>query len=509
VAVDTKPPRLVKDYWPQYRRRSLFFIICMQIITTLIVMIALILTNVLDPSETFFWLLLVSIAAGSIAINVLVFSVISEPLQMLTRALTHAADEPTSHAPPNPNVPRYERSGLKPLLQTIYELGSGQQSAATDIPKEAIHFAEALNGGSTGLVFMKDGKIIYANRAAPVRSSATGELELTLILDGDQTIETWVKDCEDHAVHATKTWLRVANKLVGEEDRKIYDLNASYQKGSEVDVILTFLERTEDYLPEDNDLDFISFAAHELRGPITVIRGYLDTLGDELADRFADDEQELFNRLVVSANRLSSYINNILNAAKYDRRHLSVHLHEESIESIYDTIRDDMQLRAIAQNRLLSVTLPSDLPTVAADKSAISEVIGNLVDNAIKYSNEGGSVSVTAEVAQNSVEVAVTDQGIGMPGNVVSNLFHKFYRSHRSRETVAGTGIGLYICKAIVESHGGTISVRSVEGQGSVFSFTLPIYASVAEKLKESNNGNEGFIQHHDGWIKNHGSFRG
>lgn len=509
MAID-RPPKLVKDYWPLYRWRSLFFIVCMQIIVTLIIMIALLMTDLVEPASVLFWVLLISIPAGTIGVNILVFTVISEPLQMLARALVHAADEATDTTPPNPNTPRYEKNGFKPLLQTIYELGSSPAAPTATHSSDILpSFETTLDATPTGIVFLKDGQIIYANKAAPTHTNNAGAKELDLIIDVDPSIEEWTKECEEHAVKATKTWLRVANKLVGEEDRKLYDMTASYQKGSQVDVILTLLERTDDYLPEDNDLDFISFAAHELRGPITVIRGYLDTLGDELSERFADDEQELFNRLVVSANRLSSYVNNILNAAKYDRRHLTVHLHEESVSTIYDTIKDDMQLRAVAQNRLLSVSFPEELPTVAADRSAIGEVIGNLIDNAIKYSNDGGVVSVSAQVVQNSVEVSVTDQGIGMPGNVVSNLFHKFYRSHRSRETVAGTGIGLYICKAIVESHGGTITVRSVEGQGSTFSFSLPIYATVAEKLKAGDNDGEGLIQHHDGWIKNHGSFRG
>ena len=97
-----------------------------------------------------------------------------------------------------------------------------------------------------------------------------------------------------------------------------------------------------------------------------------------------------------------------------------------------------------------------------------------------------------------------------MPGNVVSNLFHKFYRSHRSRETVAGTGIGLYISKAIVESHGGSISVKSVEGEGSTFTVTLPQYSQVAEKLQAGHTNNEQLIEHQsEGWIKNHAMYRG
>ena len=95
-----------------------------------------------------------------------------------------------------------------------------------------------------------------------------------------------------------------------------------------------------------------------------------------------------------------------------------------------------------------------------------------------------------------------------MPENVVSNLFQKFYRSHRSRETVAGTGIGLYISKAIVESHGGNISVVSEEGTGSTFTVSLPTYDSIAEKLNTSDE-NEGVIKEGGGWIKNHGMYRG
>jgi signal transduction histidine kinase len=169
-----------------------------------------------------------------------------------------------------------------------------------------------------------------------------------------------------------------------------------------------------------------------------------------------------------------------------------------------------MKLRASSQNRLLSVHLPDDLPTVAADRASISEVLSNLIDNAIKYSNEGGIVNVTASASESFVKVSVEDRGIGMPGSVVSNLFHKFYRSHRSRETVAGTGIGLYICKAIVESHGGKISVRSQEGEGSTFEFLLPIYSTVAETLQSNNNSNESLIDHDEsGWIKNHAMYRG
>ena len=150
---------------------------------------------------------------------------------------------------------------------------------------------------------------------------------------------------------------------------KFIDIIASYHKGGKVPVSVIFIDKSDEYLPEDEELNFIAFAAHELRGPITVIHGYLDTLNDELNGVIDSEQQLLFDRLIVSSNRLSGYINNILNSSRYDRRHLHVHLSEVKLVDIYKPIADDMQLRASSQQRLLSVNLPADLPSIAADPS--------------------------------------------------------------------------------------------------------------------------------------------
>lgn len=505
-----KPPAMVRDYWPRYKKRAIILTVTMQIISTIAIGCALIAGGVTTLTIAF-WITLIAVLATSIGINILLLTQLLEPLKNLASALTHVSDEPNAVAPPNPNAKHFERDGFKPLLQLIYQLAAdgGKPTAATD-STQTVDIAAALDNSSTGLIFLNARReIIYANHAAPVHTDPSGQKLIDLVFEGDDSFENWLKQCEERAVHAEHSWRRVPDKLVGEEGRRIFDINASYEKGSQAEVIITLFEKTGEYQPEDDSLDFIAFAAHELRGPITVIRGYLDVLGDELQPVLQPDQTELLNRLVVSANRLSGYINNILNASRYDRRHLKVHLQEDSIAGIYDTIKDDMQLRAKSQNRLLNVQFPADLPTIAADRPSISEVLGNLIDNAIKYSNEGGVVNVSARVDGDTVRVAVADNGIGMPGNVVANLFHKFYRSHRSRETVAGTGIGLYISKAIIESHGGTIGVRSEEGKGSIFEFSLPTYASVADKLKASQGSNESLIDRGGSWIKNHAMFRG
>lgn len=504
------PPAMVRDYWPNYRRRAIAVAVLMQIAVTFVIGFALVGSGVIIPS-IIFWITMVAILLTTVGLNVLLFMQLTIPFKDLMSALTHVSGEPTIVTPPNPNARHFERDGFKPVLQLIYTLSVGKATIKKTQPSKIKQLSTALDNAALGFIVLgTDRSVTYANPKAPVHTDKDGKIVIDLLFDKEDTLEAWIADCEQRAVHSDKIWERVANKTIGEEGRKIYDVSASYQKGSEAEVVLSLFDRSDLYQPEDDELDFIAFAAHELRGPITVIRGYLDVLEDELGVNLDADQKELLSRLTVSANRLSGYINNILNASRYDRRHLTVRLREDNISNIYDTVKDDMELRAKSQNRMLTVELPEDLPTVAADRASASEVLSNLIDNAIKYSHEGGVVNVIARAEGSFLRVSVIDRGIGMPGSVVSNLFHKFYRSHRSRETVAGTGIGLYIAKAIVESHGGRMEVRSVEGEGSIFSFTLPIYSTVAEKLKANDNSNQSLIeQDTGGWIKNHAMFRG
>lgn len=467
----------------------------------------------------FGWLLATGVAFVVAAITagttIILLRLIWKPFHDIVNALVLAAGEQPDSAPPNPNTYDDEH-GFKKILQTIYNISSKNEKTATKTSEGRMQQTDdpiltGLNNMTTGIVIYDvNGDISYHNQTAPVREGTDSRLHLDLAFaDMSDTLDTWKASIPESTQEAEYQWSRAADKLPGEENRRLFDVSASFRRGNDAEFIVTLFDRTNLYMPEEEDLDFISFAAHELRGPITVIRGYLDVLQDELKPVLKEDQVELMQRLTVASNRLTSYINNILNAAKYDRRHMRLHLSEESVQNIYDSISDDMELRAKAQDRLLVTDLPKDLPTVAADLNAVGEVMGNLIDNAIKYSNQGGLIQLTARTTTGFVEITVTDHGIGMPNNVLQNLFRKFYRSHRSRETVAGTGIGLYICKAIVSSIGGTITARSIEGEGSVFSFTLPIYDTVADKLQAGNNSNESLIEHGSGWIKNHSMYRG
>lgn len=512
MAVDSEQRTpLMRDYLAQFQKRAFKIITSFMLCASLGITIILSLAGMMPLWSVPFWSTLIIIATVFSALSAWLFWMLGRPFRDIVNQVVVIGGEPTIVTPPNPNTKQYQHNGFKQILQTVYELAAKKDTTIPIIPidpDEPLH--AGLDQTPTGIVIMDSSReVIYSNKKAPIRIDAEGNKKLDILFPQTETLDEWITDCKEKSVHTDTIWNRLSDKPAGEHGRRIYDLIASYQKNSNAEIVLTFFDRTDTYAPEEDDLDFISFAAHELRGPITVIRGYLDVLDDELKPVLENDQAELLQRLIVSSNRLSSYVNNILNASRYDRRHFKVHISEEKLSTIYDSIRDDMHLRALSQNRLLSVDLPDTLPTVAADKNSIGEVLSNLVDNAIKYSNEGGQVIVTAKPISGYVEVSVADRGIGMPTSVIPNLFHKFYRSHRSRETVAGTGIGLYISKAIVESHGGTIQVRSTEREGSTFTFTVPIYDSVADKVKAGNGSNELLIKHGGGWIRNHAMYRG
>jgi signal transduction histidine kinase len=187
---------------------------------------------------------------------------------------------------------------------------------------------------------------------------------------------------------------------------------------------------------------------------------------------------------------------------------MPLHVIEADWREVLKEAYADLFLRAKAHGRVLKMELPNSMSTVAVDRISILEVINNLVDNAIKYSSEGGEIVIRTSEHQGLISTTVTDYGIGIPDAILGNLFKKFYRSHKTRTGVSGTGLGLYLSKAIIDAHGGNIWVKSQVDKGSTFGFDLPTYASVADTLKKGDNDPGSIKRSSHGWIKNHAMYR-
>ncbi|HXH27101.1 MAG TPA: histidine kinase dimerization/phospho-acceptor domain-containing protein, partial [Candidatus Acidoferrum sp.] len=263
----------------------------------------------------------------------------SKPLKIISQAIAHVSKDPIQTPPPNLSHKKYERSGLRSMVQTIYELAAKPAPLPTTLALDTIttRYHVLFDNAPTGIMALNSaGEIVMANSLAPVHKNSDGKLVMELDFGAENSLTTWLKNAQTSKVHDTTMWPRVANRLPGEQDRRIFDVIASYNKGApgSLETILMTIDRTGQYVPFDEDMDFIALAAHELRGPITVIRGYLDIAADELHTKLDPDQQELIDRLQVSAEQLSGYINNILNVSRYDRNHLQLHLREEKLSNI-------------------------------------------------------------------------------------------------------------------------------------------------------------------------------
>ena len=494
-------PQKIRQYWPKFRKRMFLYIILFQVFSVMLVALLSYYIADMGTDDVNFWIMLLiywvvcSFLLGGI------LSALLKPQRVLLKLISQISSDSPDQQVVNINSPLNNKNGLNDIVKFIYSLDTGNTlTKDSSADSDSTQLINLINDSPVGIIVLNaENHVAYSNAIAP----HIGDL----IFTNQTPILEWVKTARKDKISDDTYWKRIPNSTADDDNRKIYDIYAKFKKGSSDDVIIYFVDKTATYTPEEDDLNFIAFAAHELRGPITIIRGYLDVLSYDLQGVLSPQQSELFKRLTVSANKLSGYINNILNVSRYDRNRMAFDLSEHSVQEVVDSVREDVSLRASSQNRLLEININSDLPTVGADLSSISEVLTNIIDNAIKYSNEGGLIKVCAARAGDFVDISVEDYGIGIPSSVMSNLFHKFYRSHRSRETVAGTGIGLYISKAIVEGHGGQISVKSVEGEGSTFTISLPIFSTIANKLLDANS--EITKQPGGGWIKNHGKMRG
>ncbi len=500
-------PRL-SDFYPRLFSRSwLMFLFSEMIVVSIVVAIFRIAVGPLG-SESAFLVALVGLVLIQSLASYLLLRYALKPTDVIMRAMVQTSGEPSTGTPPDRNTRGFQKNGLANILDIIY---AKDCTAAGDLrhPEDAFRI-KLLETLPIGMIALNNhNRVIAKNSRAPVYVDEEGttniQLDFSTVSD---SLGQWLKKVSEEQISAEKLWSRIPNVAPGgTTERRLFDVLAHYKKNAPtgIETIIVTVDRTEEYADEEANLDFIALAAHELRGPVTVIRGYLDILDEQLVNQLSPDQHQLIDRLNVSAKRLASYISNILNASRYDRKHLQLTLRETSLTSIIDDIRDDLELRARTLNRQIVWQLPQDLPTIAADQSSIDEVVSNLIDNAIKYSRDGGSIEVGATIDGQFVAISIRDHGIGIPENVASNLFSKFYRSHRTRDAVSGTGLGLYISRAIVESHGGSIEVESREGEGSLFTFTLPIYASVADKLNGVGSNSE-LISDKDnsGWIDNH-----
>jgi signal transduction histidine kinase len=224
--------------------------------------------------------------------------------------------------------------------------------------------------------------------------------------------------------------------------------------------------------------DTVSTIAHELRTPITSIRGYADMLLKGTAEPLTPKQGQLVRAMHSHAVRMQLLVSDLQDISQIESGHTVLELEPISlVEVLKETLRATRgQIEARSQE--LVVQLPDSLPLVQADKARLTQILINLVSNAYKYTPKGGKIRVRAWHQQGTVYCAVSDTGIGLSPEDQARLFTKFFRSENPTvQKTFGTGLGLCIVKHLVELQGGGVMVQSNPEQGSTFAFTIPVAA--------------------------------
>jgi two-component system, OmpR family, phosphate regulon sensor histidine kinase PhoR len=232
--------------------------------------------------------------------------------------------------------------------------------------------------------------------------------------------------------------------------------------------------------------DFVANVSHELRTPLSIFRGYLETLLEE-PNQPPRELLRIFEVMEKHSKRLNLLVEDVLSLAQLEDPRTRLNFSEIYLPDFLAGILRDWQKRLDAKLLKSSLEAPEDLPVISADENRLQEVIYNLLDNAVKYSQPEGNIRLQATRAGDSIRLAISDQGVGVPSRDLPRIFERFYRADKARSReLGGTGLGLSIVKHIVELHGGRVEAESELGHGTTISAILPIRPRDGETVTQT-----------------------
>lgn len=226
-------------------------------------------------------------------------------------------------------------------------------------------------------------------------------------------------------------------------------------------------------LDETKD-EFITMASHQLRTPLTSIKGYVSMVLDGDAGEITDQQRRLLNQAFISSQRMVYLIADLLNVSRLRTGRFVIEKSDTYLPSIVAGEVSQLKATAKAHGIKLVYSKPESFPTLQLDETKIRQVIMNFIDNAIHYTHSGGTIQVELEERARSIEFRVVDNGLGVPRADQHKLFTKFFRADNARRARPdGTGLGLFMAKKVIIAQGGALIFRSREGHGSTFGFTF------------------------------------
>jgi signal transduction histidine kinase len=237
--------------------------------------------------------------------------------------------------------------------------------------------------------------------------------------------------------------------------------------------IYAFRDVSSDRLVEQLKSGFVSTVSHELRAPLTSIYGFAETLLREDVS-FGDEERRTFLTYIASeAQRLTGIVDALLSVARLEAGDLQVQLAPTDLRDVVADVVSSAQRETVNGGKFV-IDVPEEPLDADADREKVRQILANLVDNAVKFSPEGGTVTVAARRAGDAVQVRVVDEGAGVPAGEQERIFRKFYRADAAGPGTGGTGLGLFIARGLASAMGGRLWMDSEAGRGASFVFELP-----------------------------------
>jgi two-component system phosphate regulon sensor histidine kinase PhoR len=370
-------------------------------------------------------------------------------------------------------VPRWDVEELGDIADAINRMGEQLRLRLEEVTREKEQLQAVLNGMVEGvLVVDAEGKIVLAN------TRLREFFEAPLAVEGRLPLEIFRNAALDEILKSAAQSDEPVSQVisVGGAMPRILSVHAvAFPAGGRerLGTVAGFDDITELTRLEQVRRDFVANASHELRTPLTAIRGFAETLrhGEALTDEERRSYVEVIDR---HSHRLSSLVDDLLELSSLESGEAQLHRSRVDPAGIARSLIRDWGPRFAEKSLRVSLD-DSGSALVWADPRALEQILTNLLDNAIKYTDPGGRIDVGISGNGNRVEISVRDDGIGIPDEDRDRIFERFYRVDKARSrALGGTGLGLSIVKHLVQKLGGQISVESVVGGGSTFAFTLP-----------------------------------
>jgi signal transduction histidine kinase/FixJ family two-component response regulator/HAMP domain-containing protein len=251
-------------------------------------------------------------------------------------------------------------------------------------------------------------------------------------------------------------------------------ITAARLAGPDGGVVWTLRDITERARLEQAKSDFVATASHELRSPLTSIKGFIELLESTNSENLTPRQHEFIGIVLQSTDRLVDLVNDLLDIARIESGQFEIHARSVDLRSTVEEVAALMQPRLLEKRQHLGLEIAELRPPALADPARVRQIVTNLVTNAHLYTGEGGAITVRLQGGRDATRITVSDSGRGMSEEDLRRVFDRFYRGSSDERKSPGTGLGLAIVKSLVDMHGGSIDVASEPGRGTTFTISLP-----------------------------------